>query len=313
MPTPIQSLKDKIDALTRVPDVWARRIEAYQPKLFTHLTKLLDAIELDGNAFAMTPSNFARVTEVMDGMREFMTRGEYAEIVKDFNSEIIKQNARTVNYFGTVIGGEPSITSFAAATYQTKRAQAIESVLSNTSLDGFLLTDLKATLTDAVATGSRYSNALESVRGLVTGTTEAEGTLLRYSRVIVSDTFATTDRAFTTIVAKDLGLTWYRYVGGEIATTRCFCDARNDRFFHENEIKAWGRLEDIGECKNKNGWAGRMPDTTENTIFTNAGGYNCQHSILPVSIFAVPKIDIQNAIEKGYYTPNAFEKKELKL
>lgn len=313
MPTSAEILKAKIEALTKVPDRWARRIEAYQPKLFTELARLLDAMELDGGNIAMTPANLARIEVVMAGMRDFLTRGEYADIVAQLNSEMIAQNARTVTYFGTVIGGEATPTAFASATYQLKRAEAINAVLSNSGLDGLLLADLKTALTDAVASNSSYSQALESVRSLVVGNAEREGNLLRYSRVIVSDSFAATDRAFTNIVAADLGLEWYRYVGGEMATTRCFCDERNDRYYHRNEIKAWGRGEGIGACNTEAGWSGRMPNTTEDTIFINVGGYNCQHSLLPVSIFAVPKADIQRAMELGYFKPSEFEKKEIGL
>ena len=53
--------------------------------------------------------------------------------------------------------------------------------------------------------------------------------------------------------------------------------------------------------------------TDPQTIFAYVGGYNCQHSLLPVSVFSVPKIAIQDAIEKGYYKPDAATRKELGL
>jgi hypothetical protein len=51
-----------------------------------------------------------------------------------------------------------------------------------------------------------------------------------------------------------------------------------------------------------------MPNTNEDTIFVNAGGYNCQHSILPISTFAVPKEVGLSAFEKGYFEPTRTEK-----
>ena len=87
------------------------------------------------------------------------------------------------------------------------------------------------------------------------------------------------DRAVTNTVAEQLGLNWYLYTGGLLDTTRPFCKARNGKYFRKEEVQSWATLGD---------WAGRMAGTDEKTIFVTAGGYNCQHAILPVSEAAVP-------------------------
>jgi hypothetical protein len=51
-----------------------------------------------------------------------------------------------------------------------------------------------------------------------------------------------------------------------------------------------------------------MPDTNSETIKINLGGYNCQHSILPVSVFSVPKEDYLRAVDKGYHRPTPTER-----
>jgi hypothetical protein len=51
--------------------------------------------------------------------------------------------------------------------------------------------------------------------------------------------------------------------------------------------------------------------TDSSTIFAYAGGYNCQHSILPVSEAAVPTDTLKEAIAKGFYKPNAKTRKLL--
>jgi hypothetical protein len=56
-----------------------------------------------------------------------------------------------------------------------------------------------------------------------------------------------------------------------------------------------------------------MPDTTADTIFINAGGFNCQHSLLPLSIFAVPKEDVERAITGGFFEPNKQEREFFNL
>ena len=58
-------------------------------------------------------------------------------------------------------------------------------------------------------------------------------------------------------------------------------------------------------------WQGKMYGTNESTIFVTAGGYNCQHSIMPVSVFAVPKADIERNIKNGNFEPSAVEQRLL--
>ena len=42
-------------------------------------------------------------------------------------------------------------------------------------------------------------------------------------------------------------------------------------------------------------------DTNGATIFSLAGGYNCNHILLPVATEYVPKADLNRAIALGYY------------
>jgi hypothetical protein len=69
-------------------------------------------------------------------------------------------------------------------------------------------------------------------------------------------------------------------------------------YFHRNEVAGWGRGEGVGECGFP--WAGMFKGTNEATIFVYVGGYNCQHSLLPVSEAIVPPEDVARAKSKGY-------------
>jgi len=305
--------RDKLEALERVPDAWAKSIEGYQPKLFARLSKLLAELETVDGSLAMTASNLTSINTIVNELRAFLTQGEYVDIVKAFNNEFTVQQGLTAKYFGEVLGLDAIPTPFAAQLYQTNRAIAIDGVLGNTALDSMLLNDVRSTLIDAVGSNSRYTNTLESLRNLVEGNAEKEGQLLRYSRQIVSDTFATTDRAYTQLVSEDLGLQFFRWLGGKMKTTRCLCLNLNGQYLHKGEIEQIGLsnlavIEGLSSCKSGNFWAGAMPNTNNKTIFTVAGGYNCQHSILPVSTFGVPKDVALRAYNSGYFKPTPTEK-----
>ena len=79
-------------------------------------------------------------------------------------------------------------------------------------------------------------------------------------------------------VAVDLGLTWYRYIGGVIRTSRDFCIERDGGYYHQEEIEEWADED----------WDGKIDGTDAETIFSYCGGYNCRHDLIPVHESSVP-------------------------
>jgi hypothetical protein len=104
-------------------------------------------------------------------------------------------------------------------------------------------------------------------------------------------TYATAERALTNSIFKDLNWKWFRYVGGEIDTTRTFCEERNGKYFHRNSIAEWA---DEGE------WSGQIEGTNSENIFVFLGGWNCRHSLIPVTIRRVPESIVADARAKGW-------------
>ncbi len=79
-------------------------------------------------------------------------------------------------------------------------------------------------------------------------------------------------------VAQDLGLEWYRYIGGVIRTSRDFCVERDGGYYHKSEVEEWADED----------WDGKIPETDASTIFSYCGGYNCRHDLIPVHESSVP-------------------------
>jgi hypothetical protein len=313
LPTAAEIIKSKLEAIEDVPANWAKSIESYQPKLLNRLNRLLNELDVVDGQLVKSAANLNRISAIIAGMRDYMTTGEYVKIVEQFNSEFTVQQGLTASYFSQVLEVEPIVTSFNAQLYQLNRATAIEGVLSNAALDDMLLKDVRATLFEAVGSNARFGNTYDALQNLIVGDAEREGQLLRYSRQIVSDTFATTDRAYTQLISEEHGFQWFRWLGGKMKTTRCLCLNLNGRYLSKGELEKIGSFElsvipELASCRTGNGWAGAMPNTNSQTIFTVAGGYNCQHSILPVSTFGVPKVDIDRAIANGTFKPTLTEK-----
>ena len=319
--TVAETIAAKIEGLEKVPEAWVNGITRYQPKLSAKLTRLLDQLTrtVDG-AVEMTAQNMAAVDTIITELRAYMTQGEYVSLLTDLAEEFAAQEGRTIAYFTTAFGSDATTSTFAASVYARGRAALIADLVPE-NLYSVLWQPLRDTLTNGIATGSGYTDLLESVQALAQGTETADGALLGHSRQLVTDTLGVTDRAYTDIIANDLGLEWYAYLGGVVlgapkkgggrakTTTRCFCLKRNGNYYHRKEIAGWGAGKGVGECGFP--WAGMNKATNPETIFAYVGGYNCQHSLLPVSMFTVPKEAILEAMAKGYFNPTAKERELL--
>ena len=85
-------------------------------------------------------------------------------------------------------------------------------------------------------------------------------------------------------------LSWVKYVGGLIETSRPFCIERNNGYYHVEEVKRWPREE----------WEGKLPGTNKYNIFAVAGGYNCRHVFQFVKASEVPEATKNRARKAGF-------------
>lgn len=309
--TAIEAIEAKVNGLENIPAKWVNDITGFQPKMAAKFSQILSGLTTTSTgAVEMTATNLAAIDGLLAEMQRWMTQSEYIDIVATLAQEFAGQQATTIAYFSTIFDSPPPVSTFASELYATGRMQLVSDLIPE-NLKTWLWQPLRETLTNGIATGASYSELLESVQSIAQGGGVTDGYLMRYSKVVVSDTLATTDRAFTHIVAKDLRLEWYRYLGGTLNTTRCFCSKRNGLWFHRKEIEGWGGGVGVGACEYP--WDGMNKGTNAKTIFAYVGGYNCQHSLLPVSEFDVPKADIVRAIAAGWYKPGKTAKKHFML
>jgi hypothetical protein len=151
----------------------------------------------------------------------------------------------------------------------------------------------------AISSNAGFTETVKQLQTIVPGDDEVDGKLLQYNKQIAHDTFAIADRNYTSAVSEELEAEWFFYSGSEIETTRPFCSARHNQYFYYREIEQWPST--AGD------WAGRIPGTNSSTIYSYAGGYNCRHSIIPVSIRRVPEKVVREAIQKWGFEPNQVE------
>lgn len=298
-------IKKKNIRLQQIPDAFLTEIEKIQKKIFTDLISILDAIDKQGGFIKASAANLKKLSSLTSNLKNELFGSDYVDIVSAFANEFEVQKTENEKILKKEF---PDFTKseLGDALIAKSKDDALQALLGS-PLDTEFLTPLDKLLSDSISSGAGFTDTVQAIRDFVEGTEEKDGRLLQYAKQISHESFAFSDRSFTNAVSDELESEWFLYSGGELPTSRCFCLARHDKYFHYKEIESWGRGENLGECKSGDLWAGAVPETNDKTIFIYAGGFNCEHSIMPVSVFSVPADVIQRNIENGNYQPSEKE------
>lgn len=253
-----------------------------QDKIYSKVLGKLKNLEIDdfGN-IKQNAANRAIARDAGNAFSESLKQSGYLNEVERYISVIPKIDLLTENYFASISDAFKPNRQF-MASLQKQVIGSLENQLFNAGLESQIKQPLMDVINQNINSGGQFSGFLDQVKTFITGNSNVDGRLLSYARTLTRDALFNYSRALQQSVTNDLKLSWYYYLGGLIDKSRDFCIERSDKYWHETEVKAWAELD----------WKGKRPDTTESSIFIYAGGYNCSHSIVPVSDLIVPKEDL---------------------
>lgn len=281
-----EQLANQIETLIlEANERFGRRVITVQNKLYIELTGILKDLEVTEDGYIK--QNAANRKILRDAQQKFdaLLRGaDYTQAVEGHLAIVPQINALNEKYFNGVSAAFKPNRQFITAL-QTQTLDTINTYVLNDGLAAQVKLPLQDILNQNINSGGSFAGMQKQLEAFIKGLPDADGRLLRYSKGILKDTLFNYSRTFQQSVVADLGLSWYRYVGGIIDHTRQFCSDRNGGYFHQKEIESWA-AED---------WAGKNPLTTESSIFTYCGGYNCVHQMIPVQEGTVP----QEWLERG--------------
>jgi len=242
-------------------------------KILDKILNRLNEYQVKGS-FKFDIENLDNIDKVNEVIEEVLKEEGYYDKIKDYR-QVFDDNLKDVineyKSFGTI---------------NTKDLK----VFNNVAFDNFYNnlavnvteTNIKQPIKDAliqyIAGGGKYNDFKTTVKDILT-TKKIEGNI-----DIVAREYATQyKRAQGQILANKFGIKYFKYSGTElkrvdsegetIITTRCFCQQRIDNFYTKEEIESWADIE----------WAGKIKGTDRTNIFQVAGGWNCRHTIRPVS------------------------------
>lgn len=305
----------KTKRLTEIPDEFLNRLKKVQKEVLPKVIELIGKLErASDGTILLNKANLQLSADIREMLRVILLNSEYVQAVSVFSAQFDVQEAITNELlqraFPDFVAG-----GIASELVAASKRKAVDVFITGITDDAFV-NIIKEQVDLAIANNAGFGETVLAIQQMVVGDDQMKGKLEQYAQQIAHDQFALSDRSYTSAVAEDLDAEWFFYSGSEIETTRPFCRERHNQYYYYKEVELWGSGEKTSglALPNASGdWAGKIDGTNSKTIFTTLGGWNCRHSIIPVSIFVVPKTVIERNIAEGFFTPSDFEVKELGL
>ena len=293
--------RERIRLYDEAPEKLATEAAKIQADLWRQLLPIITELDTDSEGrILQTDANINRVSAIIEALDVLLAGDEYRDAVREFLGAM-DRGFQITNEIAEQIesGFEPKTAQ--VRLYNLLRDNAINSLIGE-GIQSRVSQPFQQQLLENIATRAPLREAVKALEVVVIGDEGTDGRVAANVKVVTNTAQAVADRSYSAAVYEDLGVEWFRYVGGEIPTSRPFCKHREGEVYHRKEIEAWGRGENAGglnDIKNDT-WDGQIKGTNEATIFTNLGGWNCRHSLVPVNRRRVPPEVIARAKSEGY-------------
>lgn len=232
-------------------------------KLLDLIIKELSTFQVDGK-FIFDAESIDNIDQV-DAVIEKVLKDEgYYDLISNYSKDFEDALNDSIKEYAK-FGAKPSnlLTRFNKIVFKN---------FENDIIFGFTETNIKQPIKTAlinyVGSGGNFKDFKTSVVDLVSAK-KLETNVDLVARELVFQY----KRSQQAQLANKFNVKYFRYVGGEIDTTRRFCDKRVGNIYTKDFIQSWA----------KDDWAGKKKGTTSTNILINLGGYNCRHSLVPVS------------------------------
>lgn len=278
-------------------DQFNKKMPGIQRQAYDKILELTGDLETSNGRIKPSVKNIKLIAKIKQELNKTIFSKDYAddldELIKSYEEITRLQNA----YFTATVGKftVPKVL----AEVQNLAIESVVDSLGDVGIDANFTSPVRDILVKNVTTGGSKAEFIEEVRRFVLGAEGVDGRLVRYSGQVVTDSLNQFSRNYGQIITDDLGLEWYSYDGSIKDTTRPFCKALVDaksscmRYIHKSQLDEIINGQICGKqvpIYDKTGLPhGMIPGTNVANFQTNAGGYNCNHSLNAVSSAVVPK------------------------
>jgi hypothetical protein len=234
--------------------------------------------EIIGDIEALKRNNIGTVLNSIENLKAIQAikpkidqyfKGDYSKAVKDYLKDYTSTSKLIDDYFVSILDNYERNEIVYKQISQSNVFTTVDSLLGS-GIDANFKTPLIDGLQKQVSSGTSISD----LKAFLKVELISQPTIKRYISQVSSDAIRQYSRQYMNTVSDDLGLKHYLYRGTAISDTRSFCQAKHGKYFTKEQVQKWG---------NQGDWSGKIAGTNEINIFVNLGGWNCRHSLIPVS------------------------------
>lgn len=276
------------------------------------LAEVLPYFDRDGDRIKNTGVNLRAVAQIRKVFNDWSEK-EGESLAKTVTQAIVGAHKESLKYFGKVLKGTHTKKAIERAGDEALSALRMQygikkvgekmelrnnSYIIMTIKDDEVIQRLENLVRGSIISEQPFSKLRDNI-GIALGRGGNVGELEKKISERLPQPALMADRTINTRISASLELNYAIYQGGEMRTTRAFCEERNNKVFSREEIARFGTSADqYGGYSNKSQGEFQGKPKVYNP-FTDVGGYNCRHTYDWISdeLAVILRPDLKNEIE----------------
>jgi hypothetical protein len=285
-------IKDLLKAIDTSIDDFQKGLPAIQDGVLDGVIEQIKDLQTQNGRILNSVQNLKVINQIKAKLERLLITQGYKDSVKKFIQAFDLIESIHLEYFAV----------FNRKFKPVKSLPIIKKISIDTTINGLIGQGLQVNIVDQIGkilfdsatTGVSYASLNEQLRKKFKGDAETEGILQRYGKTISTDALNQYSAQYHEAIAADLGLSWMRYIGSNITTTREFCELLTAKeWIHKSELPEIlkGHI-DGHSCKLSKSTGlplGMIPGTDKDNFKVRRGGYSCGHQVLYVPDSVVPE------------------------
>jgi hypothetical protein len=211
-------------------------------------------------------NNVDQIDSISSKYSEFFSSNAYNKKISDLLKAVAPIAAAVSQKFTKQYGEIPVDYLEQAATIAEQYYNALEITLTSDMVEQGITNPVLNDLYHALGKPDHLDDLKEDYKG-------TKDIFYSYFVTKVTVLLEQFERELTELYGGLFDVQKWEYAGPADEKNRDFCAERVGGIFTNAEIESWAKED----------WEGKIPGTSMETIFTNAGGFNCRHTFFPAS------------------------------
>lgn len=284
-------INDLSDAVSSASDSFNSNIDGIQKQIYDDVELLVKNLDITNGKLDNTVNNIKSIGAIKGKIEKIILNPDYIDSVKSYTDAFNAVSKLQDSYFREMssVGGPQKLLN----AIKQQSVEFTVSALTENGISANVSEGIRGILKRNITGGASYNDLLDQIRNFILTNDTGTGALEKYTKQITTDSLQQFSRQYGQVMAADLDMEWFMYVGSNRKTSREFCILlTKKRWIHRSEFgDIVNGLIDGTQIKinpNTHTWPGGYPGTDENNLQANCGGYSCEHSMYPISESMVP-------------------------